>query len=76
MSAIVMISVSTGENIECVFEKFPEETEVHEVTGDFDVVVKLDQPTTQELNNQLDEIRGIEGVEGTRTYSVLQSRQL
>ncbi len=75
MSAVVMVSVSTGKSIEKVFESFPEGIEAQEVTGDFDIIVKLERPSIEELNSQLDEIRGIEGVEETRTYSVLRTRR-
>ena len=46
--------------------------EVCEISGDFDVEVRIVADSTQQLNDCLEKIRSIEGVEGTRTRLVLK----
>ncbi len=46
--------------------------EVNEVTGDFDLVVKVAAPNHLILNDILDAIRGVRGVESTHTQIVLK----
>ena len=46
--------------------------EVNEVTGDFDLVVRVVAPNHLILNEILDAIRGVKGVESTHTQIVLK----
>jgi len=46
--------------------------EVCEISGDFDVEVRIVADSTQQLNDCLEKIRSIEGVEETRTRLVLK----
>ena len=46
--------------------------EVCEISGDFDVEVRIVADSTQQLNDCLEKIRSIKGVEGTRTRLVLK----
>ncbi len=74
--AIVMVRVSTGMDIDSVFDKMSSDMSVDEVTGDYDLIIEFKRKTTEELNDQLDQIRSIEGVEETKTYTVLKSRKI
>ena len=47
-------------------------TEVCEISGDFDVEVRILADSTQQLNECLEKIRSIEGVEATETRLVLK----
>jgi len=76
VSAVVMASVSTGREMSAIVADLPGETEVYEVTGDFDLVVKISRTTVDSLNEAIDSIRAVDGVESTRTYSVLKSHKL
>ncbi len=46
--------------------------EVCEISGDFDVEVRIVADSTKQLNDCLEKIRSIDGVEGTRTRLVLK----
>lgn len=72
--AVVMVELKTGKNIEKVLEKFPGEIQIMEVTGGYDLVLEIERPSNQEINDLLDEIRSIEGVGSTETYMVLNER--
>ncbi|MFB6216404.1 MAG: Lrp/AsnC family transcriptional regulator [Candidatus Aenigmatarchaeota archaeon] len=76
MGALVMTKVSTERDISEVVEELPEDTEIHEIAGDYDIVVKIFREDKNELNDEIDSIREIEGVKETRTYSVLKSHYL
>lgn len=75
ISAVVMAKLSTSTEMEKLFEELPEDLKLLEITGEFDVVVELSRESSEELNNSLDKIRGIEGVLETQTYSVLKERE-
>ncbi|RLF12497.1 MAG: homocitrate synthase [Thermoprotei archaeon] len=47
--------------------------EVYEVSGEYDVQVKVSAPTVSDLNDCLESIRGIKGVSGTHTHLILKS---
>jgi Lrp/AsnC family transcriptional regulator for asnA, asnC and gidA len=53
-------------------KKYPEICEVYETTGDYDMVVKIRTKSSTELNEFLDRIGSIEGVESTHTMVVLK----
>lgn len=46
--------------------------EIAEVTGDYDLVVRVEAPDHHMLNTVLDTIRGIKGIESTHTQIVLK----
>lgn len=47
--------------------------EVHEISGDFDIQVRVSAPSITELNECLEKIRMIRGVSGTQTHFILKS---
>ena len=71
--AVVMARVETGRDIGKVIEELPD-TEVYEVTGEYDLILKVEEESTEEINKTLDEIRAVKGVETTETYMVLTER--
>lgn len=75
VSALVMTQVSTSVDVETVIDQLPSEVEVKEVTGDYDLVLEFSREGNREMNSTLDSIRNIRGVDETKTYSVLKSRQ-
>ncbi len=72
LSAIVMIKVSTDADLDKIISSLPD-SEYHEVTGDYDMILKFSRASFEQLNSDLDSIRAIDGVEETKTYSVLES---
>lgn len=72
VGALVMVELSTDKPIEEILERMPEDLEILEITGDYDLAIQLDRRGTGKLNDALDRIRGVEGVEDTKTYSVLR----
>jgi 2-isopropylmalate synthase len=46
--------------------------EVAEVTGDYDLIVRVEAPDHHMLNTVLDTIRGVKGIESTHTQIVLK----
>ncbi len=73
--AVVMVELKTGRDIDQVLEDFPEKIQIMEVTGEYDLVLEIERPSNQEINDLLDEIRSIEGVDSTETYMVLNERK-
>ncbi|AFK22986.1 Lrp/AsnC family transcriptional regulator [Pyrococcus sp. ST04] len=74
MLAFILIKVKAGKYSEVASKlvKYPEIMEVYETTGDYDMVVKIRTRNSEELNNFLDIVGSIEGVEGTHTMIVLK----
>ena len=50
-----------------------EVAEVYEISGEYDVQVKVLAPSVSDLNECLEKIRGIKGVSGTHTHLILKS---
>lgn len=73
--AVVMTRLETGRDIDQVLEDFPGGFHIMEVTGEYDLVLEIERPSNQEINDLLDEIRSIEGVDSTETYMVLNERK-
>ncbi len=73
VSAVVMLVVSTEVDIEQILDSLPTDIEVYEVTGEYDLVIKMSRGSSGELNETLDSMREVRGVEKTKTYSILQS---
>ena len=76
MSAIILVKLSTDALIEEVLESFPENIRVFEVTGEHDIIIHLTRTSSEKLNDELDKIRKINGVEDTVTQSVLKDRDI
>lgn len=74
--AVVMVKISTGTDLDSVLENFPSSIDVKEVAGDKDLVLELERGSNEEINEVLDEIRRVEGVVDTKTYTVLKQRKL
>jgi len=74
--AIVMIKISTESRIDDVIQQFSGNMEINEVTGEYDLVVEFEREDNERINSVLDTIRGIDGVEETKTYTVLKQRKL
>lgn len=74
-SAIVMVEVESGASIQDMIDNMPEKLQVHEVAGNQDLVVEVSSNGMKQLNNVLDKIRRIEGVQDTTTYTVLDSHR-
>lgn len=76
ISAIILVELSTGADIEEFFKQLSDDMRVFEVTGKHDVIIHLSRNSSEELNDELDNIRKIEGVKDTVTQSVLKDRSL
>lgn len=74
--AVVMVKISTGTDLDSVLENFPSSIDVKEVAGDKDLVLEFERDSNEEINEVLDEVRSVEGVEDTKTYTVLKQRKL
>ncbi|WP_297498185.1 Lrp/AsnC family transcriptional regulator [Thermococcus sp.] len=55
--------------------RYPEIVEVYETTGDYDMLIKIRTRSSEELNDFLDRIGEIEGVESTHTMVVLKTHK-
>ncbi|MFB6174777.1 MAG: Lrp/AsnC family transcriptional regulator [Candidatus Nanohalobium sp.] len=73
--AVVMVKLETGKDIDQVLKKFPGQIQIKEVTGGYDLILEVERPSNQEINDVLDEIRSIDGVDSTETYMVLNERK-
>lgn len=74
--AIVMVKLSTGSGIDKVLKKFSGDMEINEVAGEYDLIAEFERKDNEEINEVLDGIREIKGVEETKTYTVLKQRRL
>ena len=75
VKAFVSVDISTERDFEDVLGDLPNDLEVFEVAGRFDLFVKVSRYSSEEVNNVVDEIRSIEGVSDTTTYMVLSDSQ-
>lgn len=73
VGAVVMVQISTDRSISDIVDEFPERVEVYEVAGEYDLVVEMEREDTEQLNNAIDAVRKVAGVEDTTTFSVLKS---
>lgn len=73
-SAIVLVDLSTREDIDSIVARFPEDVRVHEIAGDHDMVLRFSRSSRDELNEAIDAVRSVEGVVDTTTYTVLKTR--
>ncbi|MFT4893180.1 MAG: DNA-binding Lrp family transcriptional regulator [Candidatus Nanohaloarchaea archaeon] len=74
--AIVMVKLSTNSGIDQVLKEFPEDMAINEVAGEYDLIVEFERANNERINQVLDKVREIEGVEETKTYTVLKQRRL
>ncbi len=75
VKAFVSVNISTERDFEDVLGDLPNDLEVFEVAGRFDLFIKVSRYSSEEVNNVVDEIRSIEGVSDTTTYMVLSDSQ-
>jgi DNA-binding Lrp family transcriptional regulator len=75
VKAFVSVNISTERDFEEVLDDLPNDLEVFEVAGRFDLFIKVSRYSSEEVNNVVDEIRSIEGVSDTTTYMVLSDSQ-
>lgn len=73
VSAHAMIAVDPKRNREVCnqLKKIPAIKSLYSVNGDYDVIAMLQEPTTEELDAQLEEIGYMEGVTRTSTLVLL-----
>ena len=76
ISAIILAKLSTDANMDDIFQQLSKEMRVFEVTGEHDIIIHLSRNSSEELNEELDNIRRIKGVDDTVTKSVLKDRSL
>ncbi|NJE05165.1 Lrp/AsnC family transcriptional regulator [Thermococcus sp. M36] len=72
--AFILIKAKAGKysNVALELKKYPEIVEIYETTGDYDMLIKIRTRGSEELNEFLDTIGEIEGVEATHTMVVLK----
>jgi DNA-binding Lrp family transcriptional regulator len=75
VKAFVSVNVSTSREFNEILEEFPNEVEAYELAGDIDLIVEISRETSEDINDAVDIIRGIKGVEDTRTYMVLSENK-
>lgn len=71
IAAFISITVSTDREFDRIIADFPDDIEVYELAGDMDMLVKAERSSSEEINDVVDEIRAVEGVESTQTYMIL-----
>lgn len=72
--AYILIHADVGmiEQVQASLRRLAGVREADVVTGDVDLVVTLDLPSTEDIGRLvMRELHGIEGVEGTTTYIVV-----
>ena len=74
MLSFILIKAKAGKYAHVAKEliKYPEIVEIYETTGDYDMIVKIRTRGSEELNEFLDRIGEIDGVEATHTMVVLK----
>jgi len=72
--AIVMAKVSTDTDFSSLFSELPEDIELFEVAGSYDIIIKFSRDSNEEINKVIDSIRLLDNIEETNTYSVLKNR--
>lgn len=74
VKAFVLVEIDAAINIEEVIASFPEDIEIYELAGRYDIIFKVSERSTSDLNGKVDSIRAINGVENTETFMVLEER--
>ncbi|MFB6115935.1 MAG: Lrp/AsnC family transcriptional regulator [Candidatus Nanosalina sp.] len=75
IKAFVTADISTDREFDEVINEFSEDVEVFELAGDTDLLVKVSGENSGQINEVVDNIRGVEGVKDTKTYMVLSERK-
>jgi len=75
--AFVLIKARRGKYEEVAEElvKYSEILEVYEITGKYDIILKVRTRNSEELDSLLDKIRNVKGVRETRTMIVLKTQK-
>lgn len=72
--AFISVDVSTERGFDEIIEEFPENLEIYEIAGDMDMLVYISRESPEQVNDAVDSIREVNGVEGTQTYMVLSEK--
>ncbi|ASJ05941.1 Lrp/AsnC family transcriptional regulator [Thermococcus pacificus] len=75
--AFILIKSKAGmySHVATELKKYPQIVEIYETTGDYDMLVKIRTSGSDELNEFLDRIGEIQGVEATHTMVVLKAHK-
>ncbi len=73
-SAVVLVDLSTDEDIDSIVGRFPDGIRLYEIAGEHDLVLRFSRSSRDELNEVIDAVRAVEGVVDTTTYTVLKTR--
>ncbi|VVB65773.1 HTH-type transcriptional regulator LysM [Candidatus Gugararchaeum adminiculabundum] len=74
-SAICLVSIGSGKPAAAVAKKIKSlhgVRSLYEITGDYDLSIRLEAESSEKLNELLDEIRNVEGVKNTATNIILK----
>ncbi|MFB6241260.1 MAG: Lrp/AsnC family transcriptional regulator [Candidatus Nanosalina sp.] len=72
--SFVSVDVSTDRGFSEIISEFPKNLGVYEIAGDMDMLVYISRESSEEVNQAVDSIRSVEGVESTQTYMVLSEK--
>ncbi|MCX8167001.1 MAG: Lrp/AsnC family transcriptional regulator [Candidatus Micrarchaeota archaeon] len=78
ISAFVHINVIRGVSTSSLCRRLMSElacNSINEVSGDYDIICRIEAESIDELNKKIDIIRNYKGVERTRTFIVLKEWQ-
>ncbi len=75
--AIILLKCKAGmySSVAEELKKYPKIVEVYETTGNYDMLVKIRTTSSEELNDFLDRIGSIPGVDATHTMVVLKTHK-
>lgn len=71
LRAFVMVRLSTDAKASELVKKFPEDFDIFEIAGDYDLLAEIHRENTSKINEAVDVIRSLNGVISTKTYMVL-----
>ena len=73
-TAFVLIDTGLGEcsGVQKALEEIPEVTEIHEVYGMYDLIVRVEAGTVEKLDTISGKIRGLNHVRSTSTMIVVE----
>ena len=74
VQAFVSVNVSTERSFSAIVDEFPESLEIFEIAGDMDLLIKISRNSSAEVNDVVDSMREVRGVENTKTYMVLKEK--
>ncbi|MCD6372678.1 MAG: Lrp/AsnC family transcriptional regulator [Thermococcus sp.] len=72
--AIILLKCKAGmySSVAEELKKYPKIVEIYETTGNYDMLIKIRTTSSEELNDFLDKIGSIPGVDSTHTMVVLK----